>query len=98
MNQALFSAVQATNAAHLSVHSGCGPVSSASPEAHMPVGVGRHSNSFWHDLSPSEREVAIELAELRELHYEHEGQHQLAQWMRDLQAHLVAGRNQGETQ
>jgi hypothetical protein len=50
----------------------------------------------WRGLSPMERETAIELAELREAAYEHEGQHQMAEWIRSLIAQLKAGRNQGE--
>lgn len=97
MNQALFSAVKAVNADHLSVHSGCGPVSSASPEARMPVGECRHSKSPWLSLTATEREAAIELAEIREIEHEQAGQHELAGWFRELQAQLKEGLNQGET-
>jgi hypothetical protein len=46
-----------------------------------------------HDLTPMERESAIEICELREIFYTENGQPELAEFMRTCQAELAAGRN-----
>jgi hypothetical protein len=48
-----------------------------------------------HDLTPAQREAAIEICELREVFYEQEGQHLLADFMRQCQEDLKAGRSTG---
>jgi hypothetical protein len=47
-----------------------------------------------HSITPEEREHALELAELRQIHYEQEGQHLLASFMQTLIDDLIASRNQ----
>lgn len=68
----------------------CPTGSSANCAEQPSEGVGR----FWHDLSPGDREAAIELAELKEIWFDHEGFHAQAQDMRDLAEDLRSRRGE----
>lgn len=64
----------------------------ALPQAQQIVGRDAVSTPVLSDI---QREAAIELAELREAWFEHEGLHTLAEHMREQQAQLIAGRTKG---
>jgi hypothetical protein len=68
------------------------PTASDSPEKEAGRFVGERRIS--HSITPEEREHALELAELRQIHYEQEGQHLLASFMATLIEDLIASRNQ----
>jgi N-formylglutamate amidohydrolase len=68
------------------------PIATGCAEAvSLPFVGGRRIS---HSITPEEREHAIELAELRQIHYEQEGQLILASFMAALIQDLIASRNQ----
>jgi hypothetical protein len=76
----------------LSIAAGRIPTSAHSEETEAQRFVGNRRIS--HSITPEEREHAIELAELRQIHYEQEGQPILAGFMAPLIEDLIASRNQ----
>lgn len=58
--------------------------------------VGLDAFAEVHELTPVEREAAIEVCELRECFYEESGQNLLAEFMRECRRQLEATRYQGE--